>query len=239
VGDVAIALMNANRTIVDSQGLVDSGSAGSAANITYTPTVSGTYYLAIGTGGSTAANAAGNYQITTTDDAPNHLVINLTPDQRVMTQFGPNYQASTFWTAVESAASFFENTLFDPITININVGWGEINGSTVASRSARSFKNQQNYSFSQIIAALQADANSASDATAVAHLPTHDPGPGGTDFRIGIAEAKALGLPISINASTSDGSVGFAADWDPSQPNFVGVAEHEISEVLGRSSGIN
>ena len=211
--DVAVALMNANRTIVDPQGLVDSGPGG-FATISFTPTVSGTYYLAVGAGGSDAAlgNSAGTYQITATDNGPNHLVINLTADQSVITQFGPNYQTSTFWMAVESAASFFESTFFDPITININVGFGEVNGFTVPSNSAESFRNQQDYSFSQIIAALQKDANSASDATAVAHLPSQDPGLGGIDFRIANAEAKALGLPVSANPSTPDGSVGFATD---------------------------
>ena len=57
------------------------------------------------------------------------------------------------------------------------------------------------------------------------------------------AEAKALGL-IPGNNPTSDGSIGFnsTASWtfDPNnravagKNDFIGVAEHEITEVMGR-----
>src|SRR5215472_3757222 len=235
--DVAISLMNANRTVVDSNGVVDSGPGG-FATITYTAPVSGTYYLAIGAGGQNAANATGGYQITTTDNGPNHLVINLVADQSVIQQFGPNYQSSAFWMGVESAASYFESNFFDPITININVGWGEIAGQPVPSNSARSLRQQTAFSFNQIESALKGDATSASDATADAHLPTTDPGTGGADFTIANAEAKALGL-LNGNSSAVDGSIGFATDWNPTNANFVGAVENEMSEIMGRASGIN
>jgi hypothetical protein len=236
LNDVAIALMNANRTVVDTQGVVDGGN-GNFSVITFTAPTTGTYYLAVGAGGSNPANASGGYQLTTTDNGPSHLVINLVADQSVIQQFGANYQTSTFWTAVESAASYFESNFYDPITVTINVGWGEVAGTAVPSKEAESRKSFTTFSFSQIVAALRNDATSASDATAIAHLPTQDPGPGGNDFRIGIAEAKALGLNSGAGIP-SDGSVGFATDWNPTDANFVGVAEHEISEVLGRGSGI-
>ena len=235
LADVAISLMNANRTVVNSQGVVDGGTSGST--ITFTAPTSGTYYLSIGAGGSSAASATPGYQITTTDNGPNHLVINLVPDASVTTEFGANYQTSTFWTGVEAAANLFENTFFDPITITIDVGWGEIDGQMVPSNEAESLRNQTSFSFSQIKAALTKDAQSANDATALAHLPTTDPGPGGPDFKIADAEARALGLSASTPAQ--DGFIGIATDWDPTDANFVGVVEHEISEVLGRASGIN
>jgi hypothetical protein len=232
--DVAISLMNANRTVVDSQGVVDGGTGGST--ITFTAPTTGTYYLDVSAGGSNAATATGGYQITTTDN-PDHLVINLVADASVTAEFGANYQTSTFWTGVEAAASFFENTFFDPITVTIDVGWGEVDGQRVPSNDAESLRLQTSFTFNQVIAALTKDAQSANDATALAHLPTTDPGPGGADFKISDAEARALGL--STTAPAQDGFVGIATDWDPTAANFVGVVEHEISEVLGRASGIN
>src|SRR5579883_157534 len=234
LSDVAISLMDANRTVVDDQGVVDGGSTNST--ITFTAPTPGTYYLAIGAGGSNAASAFGGYQITATDN-PNHLVINLVADSSVTAEFGPNYQTSTFWTGVEAAANFFQTNFFDPVTVTITVGWGEVGGLPVPSGAAESLQNQSTFTFSQIVAALRNDAQSASDATAVAHLPTGDPGAGGTDFRISDAEARALGL--SAVAAPQDGFIGIGTNWNPTDANFVGVVMHEISEVLGRGSDIN
>src|SRR5579883_170219 len=235
LSDVAISLMNSNRTVVDTQGVVDGGPGGST--ITFTAPTSGTYYLDISAGGSNAATAIGGYQIRTTDNGPNHLVINLVPDASVTQEFGANYQSSTFWTEVQAAANFFETHFFDPITVTIDVGWGEIDGQTVPGGEAESEQNQTQFTFSQIVEALTKDAQSANDATAVAHLPTQDPGPGGSDFTISYAEARALGLSTFV--PPQDGYIGFATDWAPTDPDYLGVVEHEISEVLGRGSGID
>ena len=233
--EVAISLMNANRTVVDSQGVVDGGTG--ASTITFTAPTTGTYYLDVSAGGKNAVNATGGYQITTTDNGPGHLVINLVPDASVTAEFGANYQSSAFWTGIEAAANFFATNFFDPISVTIDVGWGEIDGFAVPSGEANSEQNQTKFTFGQIVAALAKDVTSANDAMAVAHLPIQDPGPGGTDFQIADAEAKALGL--SSNVPAQDGFIGFATDWDPTDPSFVGVVEHEISEVLGRGSGID
>ncbi len=89
---------------------------------------------------------------------------------------------------------------------------------------------------------MAGDAQSAADQTSVANMPATDP-TGGAIFTMSNAEGKALGL-VSANAPGIDGYVGFnstvAFTFDPNNravPNeydFIGVAEHEISEVLGR-----
>lgn len=91
-------------------------------------------------------------------------------------------------------------------------------------------------------AALVNDATSAADATAVASLPSTDP-TGGANFIMSRAEAKALGL-VPGDSTTIDGAVGFSTsvNWTfdpanravPGKTDFIGVAEHEISEVMGR-----
>jgi hypothetical protein len=83
---------------------------------------------------------------------------------------------------------------------------------------------------------------SAADTNAVAHLPATDP-TGGGPWIVPLAEARVLGLK-SLTDTNEDGEVGFADDvsytFDPNNRtvvgkfDFIGVAEHEISEVLGR-----
>jgi hypothetical protein len=97
-------------------------------------------------------------------------------------------------------------------------------------------------SYSAVKAALTADAKSASDASAVASLPTSDPTSG--PWTIPAAQAKALGL----GGSGLDGTLTFnpnvAFTYDPSnrqvagEVDFVGVIEHEFSELMGRTTNI-
>ena len=152
-----------------------------------------------------------------------------------------------FFTALNSAISFFSTTYADPITINMHVGWGDINGGPLAPGNlGQSLTNQQgNFTYAQIRTALLNDAKTADDATAtsLSSLPAADPTGGGRAFVMSNAEAKALGF-LAGNAPGSDGFVGFSstASWtfDPNNRavpgafDFIGVASHEITEIMGR-----
>ncbi|MDA8094118.1 MAG: NF038122 family metalloprotease [Betaproteobacteria bacterium] len=148
-----------------------------------------------------------------------------------------------FVPAFQSATQFYATHFSDPITVNLQVGWGEVAnaplGSNVLGESATNAQGP--YTFGQVKAALSADAKTASDATALAHLvnPAAD-----SAFAVATAQEKALSL-LPGNASGSDGAVGFGSgvNWNfanttpaPSQFDFVAVAEHEISQVMGRYS---
>src|SRR4051794_14386474 len=149
-----------------------------------------------------------------------------------------------FTSAFSSAIQFLQTRYNDPITININVGWGEINGQPLAPGNlGQSLTNQQAFfSYAQMKTALTNDATSATDATAVANLPAGDPY-GGTRFVMSNAEAKSLGLRAG-NAAGVDGFVGFNSTasftFDPNNRavagkfDFFGIAFHEITEVMGR-----
>src|SRR5262249_49846559 len=108
-------------------------------------------------------------------------------------------------------------------------------------------------SYTDLRNALVADANVSGDPnqiTAFDNLPTSDPNNGGnTVYLIERAEAKALGF-ISPNNSDTDGWIGFnsndlysfAPGVVPPSSNeyyFVGVAEHEISEEMGRNGWVD
>lgn len=148
-----------------------------------------------------------------------------------------------FKSAFASAVQLFETTFTDPVTININVGYGEVNGtsldSNVAGQSLTYLAGPLTYS--GVKSTLSTDSASVADTTAVGSLGSADP-TGGGNFVVSTAQAKALNL-IS-NDSFTDGYVGFSSSlnfsYDPNnrgvagQYDFIGVAQHEVSEVMGR-----
>jgi hypothetical protein len=164
--------------------------------------------------------------------------------------FNASYDASVagapaaFQTAFQNAISFYQSTYADPITINIDVGWGEIDGNPLnPGNLGQSHTNQPgNFTYSQVRSALISDAKSAADFQAVSTLGATDP-TDGRAFRMSDAEAKALGLRAA-NAPGIDGWVGFSSTasytFDPNNRavagefDFIGLAEHEIAEVMGR-----
>ena len=151
-----------------------------------------------------------------------------------------------FKTAVQAAVQFFDTTFSNNISININFGWGEVGGSTMAPSSVgeSSAIYDTFYTYSQVKSALlAADANTPAMLTAVQSLPTVDP-TGGATFALPTAEEKALGI-FTGSATTVDGYVGLSSTaaftFDPNnravagEYDAIGVLEHEISEVLGRT----
>ena len=165
------------------------------------------------------------------------LVINITYDSSVADA------PAGFEAVVASVVQFYESEFTNPITLNIDVGWGEIDGQTLASGAlgeSESFLKSFNYS--QIRAALVGNAASSNQLSAVSSLPSSAPVNG--NFYLTLADATALGLYSSSTAL--DGYVGFsssatygyndssgvpAGDYD-----LYGVVAHEISEVMGRIS---
>jgi hypothetical protein len=151
---------------------------------------------------------------------------------------------AAFETAFQDAINLYQTTYTDPITINIDVGWGEIDGNPLNPGNLGQSRTNQpgNFTYTQVRNALISDAKSAGDFQAVSTLGVTDP-TGGRPFGMSDAEAKALGLRAA-NAPGIDGWVGFnstasytfdsnnravAGEYD-----FIGLAEHEIAEVMGR-----
>lgn len=146
---------------------------------------------------------------------------------------------SGFATAFENAIAFYQNSFTNSTTINLNVGWGEVGGTQLGSNvlGASGF-SEIGATFAQVGSAL---------ANGPAYLPSTDP-TGGRTIYVSTANAKVLGFK-GLPPGSIGGSVGFdsTASWtfDPnnraqtSSYDFIGVAEHEISEVLGRYSALN
>jgi hypothetical protein len=157
-------------------------------------------------------------------------------------------QTASNWSDIEhtvvSAAQIFTAEFTTHAVLNIHVGLGEVNGSPLGA-GALGESETQGYavSYSTLTHALGiADANlvtsglmSPGAVTAVSALASKT-------FFVASAEAKALGLvnPTSTSIDgyiglTSSGSlISFNGTIGASQYDGVGVAAHEISEVMGR-----
>ena len=162
------------------------------------------------------------------------FVINVTWDASVASA------PAGFEAGVLSAVQYLESQFSDPITINIGVGYGEVNGTALGSGAlGQSYYWLDKFSYSQIVGALKADAKTATDASAVASLPSTANG----TFWATTAQAQALGL---MGSAGVNGYVGFSSTYGfdyndadgVSGYDFSGVVLHEITEVMGRSLAV-
>ena len=121
---------------------------------------------------ATAATAA----LTSPAAAGGGLIINVTYDQS-QSNLPPGFVA-----AVNYVVSYYESVFTDPITINIDVGYGEIGGQPLGSGALGESETylDNSYSYSQVVAALKASATSSAQQAAYASLPTTSPLSGGT-----------------------------------------------------------
>lgn len=141
---------------------------------------------------------------------------------------------SGFKSAVAAAVFELESIFTNPIVINITVGFGEVNGHAISAWAVgASISNKTRTTYSAIRAALPGRP-----------LPTVDPTNGGA-FYVYNAEARAIGIPTTVTAEP-DGYIGVSnyhtLTVDPNNravPNAydaIGILEHEITEVMGRTS---
>ncbi len=164
------------------------------------------------------------------------FVINITWDSSVASA------PTGFQTAIINAAQYLESQFTNAVTVNINVGYGEVNGSTMGSGAlGQSMSYLTSVSYSSLVSALQATKTDTTDASVIASLPATAPVSG--YIWVSTAEAKALGLTSATGTST-DGFVGFSSTYGFTYNDTNGVAAgtydlngtalHELTEVMGR-----
>jgi hypothetical protein len=169
--------------------------------------------------------------------APVHANLVITPTFDSSITSDPN--AAAIEGTINSAISVYEATFADPITVNINFREGGGLGS-----SSTYFATG---SYSAYLAALQADAKTSDDATALAHLP---PGPnnpvnGSTLINVKTANLRAVGINVNPPAGQPDGFITLNTSLTfPGSPgsslqySLRAVTMHEINEVLGLGSAL-
>jgi hypothetical protein len=172
------------------------------------------------------------------------LTFNITYDASV-TGLGNAAQVEA---AFGAAVQTFESLYTNDSTVNITVYWGNAGPFTNISLGASETVLIGTYTYAEVSNALYASRTSAADMSSVASLPPTDPIANDL-WIVPQAEVKALGLPgVPPHDTSDDGDIGFASNvtytFDPSNRavpsefDFIGVAEHEISEVMGRIAGL-
>jgi len=167
------------------------------------------------------------------------LTINITYDASVTGLTN----AAQVETAFATAAQLFQDLYTNEATVYITMYWGPTGPFAGGINLGASDFLLASTSYSQIVSLLSAHRASIADTNSVASLPASDPT--GRPWFIPTAEAKVLGL-VPANQFEDDGDVGFATNvnytFDPNNRtvsgkyDFIAVAEHEISEILGRAT---
>jgi hypothetical protein len=142
--------------------------------------------------------------------------------------------------AMNYAEQQFQTIFSDNITINITIA---ASGTVALGQTS----NLVGYptSYAAIKTALSNRASSATDLSAVAHLA--DPVGNTGAYYVTSVQAKLFGL-TSANDPASDATFTFSSNqtytYDPNNRavagsfDFIGVATHELSEIMGRSYGL-
>ncbi len=199
-------------------------------------------------------NNAGQNDGTITIEGPNGsngLTFDITWDSSVASA------PAEFKTDVEEAFQFYADEFDNPITLYYDVGFGEVDGTAMErganGESSDNYEPAGTWSYSQLLTALQNDAQSAAQKMAVQSLPSTDP-TGGANLIVRDSEALALGLPGAPvdSASSPDAEIGLTdgppigPSTDPNQGpsntseiDLISTAEHEIAEGMGRVSEVN
>jgi hypothetical protein len=150
---------------------------------------------------------------------------------------------AAFETDINIAVEYLESLFTNPVTITIDVGYGEIDGQPLGSNDLGESEASQ-----YVIESYSAVRNAliAEDAPGSSTLPTTSPFSG--SLAISQAEAKALGLPQNnlgidgyVGFSSTSGIFSYANNTAPpsNEYYFIGVVEHEITEDMGRVSLLN
>jgi hypothetical protein len=171
--------------------------------------------------------------VTTTGSA---LTIEITWDTSVASA------PSAFMTGVIAAAQAIEASFNNAVTINLDVGYGEIAGTSMGSGAlGESESYLQLVGYASLRAALVAHNSDATTAAVLASLPSNQPVNG--NIWVTTAQAKALGL-ASANGIGLDGYIGLGSAYAftygtggsvaAGTYDFNAVVSHEITEVMGR-----
>jgi hypothetical protein len=156
---------------------------------------------------------------------------------------------TAFTSDILAAVDFLETQFTNPVTITLDVGYGEIDNQTLSDGDlGESEANTIPVSYSSLLAAVTANANNPTARSVLASLPATSP-VSDASYYVTTAQAKALGL-ADTNSDQVDGSVGFATasmftygDTNTSGTvaagtyDFFVTAVHEITEDMGRQMG--
>jgi hypothetical protein len=193
-------------------------------------------------GASSSASTAG------AGTSPGSTLVGSSGGLQIDLLWDSSVQNSANWSSIESAvvsaAKIYTGAFSTHTTLNIQVGYGEVGGSSLGPGAlGESESDGYLMSYGQLASALAShDAGLVQAGYMAADAVSAFQNVGGETFFVPSAEAKALGL---VGAGGTDGYIGltkssalyFPADGGTigaGQYDAVGVAAHELSEVMGR-----
>jgi hypothetical protein len=148
-----------------------------------------------------------------------------------------------FKACVNAVCQYYDALFTNNVSLSVTVGWGEVAGQSIdAGALGESSSYYVGQPYSQVVAALKAQTAPGSST-----LPQTSPAAG----TLQVTTAQALALGLGNFSQGNDGAIGIdaSASWaiDPTQSKAVpsqsydmmGVIEHELSEVMGRSSNLD
>jgi len=138
----------------------------------------------------------------------------------------------SFRNAIQTAAEIVEAAIYDPITVNIGVGYGEFDdgGSQYTpltsgySLGGTGSAPVVQLSYPALLAALEANETTATDAEALNSLPDATSLSGQSTFYISSALAKALGA-LPADDPSIDGYIGFPTSFSGNGLIAAGIVE--------------
>lgn len=158
--------------------------------------------------------------------------------------FDSNAQSAPqrFRDGMQAAANIIDAAFSDPVTINIEVGFGEFDGGSLPNQNTSEgdffFQGTEGNgffpSYSTLRSLLASHETSANDTTAVNSLPNTSSIQGHSNILIGSGQAKALGL-LAANNTDLDGIVGMGTNFTGN--TLIAGALHEITHAMARIGG--
>lgn len=153
-----------------------------------------------------------------------------------------NPNAAAIMSTINSAIAVYQSSFSDPITVSINFA-------SMNSGLGQSSTYYSTVSYTSYRNALVADATTANDATALAHLPVqaNNPVNGSANIAVTTANLRALGFSSSPPSGQPDSFIGLNTSLmnldritiNPSKYDLFAVVSHEIDESLGMGTALN
>jgi hypothetical protein len=179
--------------------------------------------------------------------SPTSTLVGAAGGLQINLMWDTSVQTASNWSDIEhsvvSAAQIFTANFTNHALLNIHVGLGEVAGSPLANGALGESQTQgYGVSYATLTSVLgAADASLVTSGLMASGAVTAVSALASKTFFVASAEAKALNL-VPATSPTVDGYIGFTAgsliSWTSvigaSQYDGVGVAAHELSEVMGR-----
>lgn len=147
--------------------------------------------------------------------------------------------ALTIESGINTAIAMYETQILNPVNVTITF---QLSSSGLGSSST--FLKTDTYT--DFLTKLTAAQTSASDATAIAHLPVQSTNPVNGNANITMSTANARALGVFTGNSTIGGTIFLntsimnltRTSINPSKYDMIGVISHEMDEILGLGSAL-